>query len=84
MKHKGGIFLKILSPGAQIAGRMVGQVRLPGAAGPFTVLEGHAPIITTLVEGDIEYTEGATRKSLHVRSGFAEVVDDSVTVCADI
>ena len=42
MKHKGGIFLKILSPGAQIAGRMVGQVRLPGAAGPFTVLEGHA------------------------------------------
>ncbi len=84
MKHKGGIFLNISSPASQIAGRMVGQVKLPGAAGAFTVLEGHAPIISSLTEGDIEYTEGAAKKTLHIKSGFAEVVDDTVSVCVEI
>ena len=84
MKHKGGIFLKILSPESQIAGRMVGQVTLPGSAGAFTVLEGHAPLITSLSEGDIEYTEGAEKRTLHIKSGFAEVADDTVSVCVEV
>ncbi len=84
MKHRGGIFLSISSPVSQISRRMVGSVSLPGKAGSFTVLEGHAPLITSLKEGDIVYTEGGTRKSVHVKSGFAEVADDNVTVCVEI
>ena len=70
MKHKGGILLNILTPEKNLAGHMVGQVKLPGTAGEFTVLSGHAPLITS--------------KSVHIRSGFAEVQNDTVSACVEI
>ncbi len=84
MKHKGGIYLDIASPETQILGRMVSHVTLPGTAGRFTVLSGHAPLISSLEEGDIEYTVGGVAESVHIRSGFAEVLDDTVAVCVQI
>ena len=84
MKHKGGILLNILTPEKNLAGHMVGQVKLPGTAGEFTVLSSHAPLITSLTEGDIIFTEGGTSKSVHIRSGFAEVQNDTVSACVEI
>ena len=84
MIHKGGIYLSISSPESQLAGHMVSLVTLPGRSGEFTVLEGHAPLISELSEGDIEYVEGGERKTVHIRSGFVEVVDDSVSACVEI
>ena len=84
MNHKGGILLNILTPEKNLAGHMVGQVKLPGTAGEFTVLSGHAPLITSLTEGDIIFTEGETSKSVHIRSGFAEVQNDTVSACVEI
>ena len=84
MKHKGGILLNILTPEKNLAGHMVGQVKLPGTAGEFTVLSGHAPLITSLTEGDIIFTEGGASKPVHIRSGFAEVQNDTVSACVEI
>ena len=91
MKHKGGILLNILTPEKNLAGHMVGQVKLPGTqvklpgtAGEFTVLSGHAPLITSLTEGDIIFTEGGASKHVHIRSGFAEVQNDTVSACVEI
>ena len=84
MKHKGGILLNILTPEKNLAGHMVGQVKLPGTAGEFTVLSGHAPLITSLTEGDILFTEGGASKHVHIRSGFAEVQNDTVSACVEI
>ena len=63
---------------------MASQVTLPGTAGRFTVLPGHAPIISSLTEGDIEYLEGEKRLSVHIRSGFVEVQGDTVSACVEI
>ena len=84
MRHKGGILLNISSPESHVVGHMVSQVKLPGTAGSFTVLGGHAPLITSLSEGDIEYIVGGEVKSVHIKSGFAEVQNDTVSVCAEI
>lgn len=84
MKHKGGILLNILTPEKNLAGHMVGQVKLPGTAGEFTVLSDHAPLITSLTEGDIIFTEGGASKHVHIRSGFAEVQNDTVSACVEI
>lgn len=84
MKHKDGILLNILTPEKNLAGHMVGQVKLPGTAGEFTVLSGHAPLITSLTEGDIIFTEGGASKHVHIRSGFAEVQNDTVSACVEI
>jgi F-type H+-transporting ATPase subunit epsilon len=59
------------------------QVELPGGEGDFTVMPGHAPVISTLRPGTINARMGADKKAIFVRSGFAEVLPDSVVVLAD-
>jgi F-type H+-transporting ATPase subunit epsilon len=48
------------------------------------VLRNHAPLISSLEEGDIVFeTEGEEHK-IYVMSGFADVHDNTVTVCAEV
>lgn len=81
---RSGIYLSISSPGARILGQMVSAVSLPGLGGRFCVLHDHAPLISALEEGDIEYTVGGEKNILHIRSGFAEVSDNTVSVCVEV
>lgn len=57
------------------------RLTLPGACGPFTVLNGHAPLISTLVPGEIVYTVAGKESRLQVKGGIVEVRDNRVTVC---
>lgn len=82
--EKTDIYLSITSPEKSLTGLMVSSVGMPGRDGRFTVLPGHAPMISALAEGDIEYVKGGRKSVLHIRSGFAEVCDDKVTICAEI
>lgn len=82
--EKTDIYLNITSPEKSVTGLMVSQVSLPGKGGRFTVLPGHAPMISALQEGDIEYVKGDSRSVVHIRSGFAEISDNKVSVCAEI
>ena len=61
----------------------VDQVMLPGGDGDFTVLPGHAPVISTLRAGLLDVTSAAGRKQLFVKGGFAEVEPDRLTVLAE-
>ena len=58
------------------------QVIVPGADGQFTVLAGHAPVLTALRPGvvDIKLTTGTRRVFVH--GGFAEVEPDRLTILA--
>ena len=60
-------------------------VRLPGKKGAFEVLVNHAPLITSLDKGDVEYgtSEGDTKK-VSVKSGFVEIKDNKVSVCVEL
>jgi F-type H+-transporting ATPase subunit epsilon len=61
------------------------QVLVAGVEGEFTVLPGHAPVISALRPGVIEVTlaEGGARERIFVKGGFAEVDADRVTVLAE-
>jgi F-type H+-transporting ATPase subunit epsilon len=59
------------------------QVLVPGSEGDFTVLAGHAPVMSTLRPGLIEVKLPAGQRRLFVKAGFAEVVSDGLTVLAD-
>ena len=78
-----GISLHILSPEGTLVKTTVSLVTLPGMLSPFTVLPGHAALVTALEAGDIRYVEDGTEKRLPVKEGFAEVKDDTVTVCVE-
>lgn len=78
------IRLTVLSPQKTVLQVQTGRVELPASKGRFVVLYNHAPVITSLEEGDLVYETGGREERLHVLSGFAEVNENTVTVCAEI
>ena len=60
------------------------QVVVPGVEGEFTVLPGHAPVISALRPGVIEVAlPDAGKTRIFVKGGFAEVGADHLTVLAE-
>ncbi len=84
MMENGKIYLKIVSPEKTLAETHVASVSLPGKAGRFTVLKDHAPLISSLVKGEISWQDGKDTAGIHIDGGFAEVLGNRVTVCAEI
>lgn len=75
--------LKIIAPDKTLFEGDVRMVKLPGTLGQFTVLEHHAPLVSTLTEGEIIYKIGEGEQNVDVRGGVAEVRDNQVTVCVN-
>ena len=60
------------------------QVVVPGIEGEFTVLPGHAPVISALRPGVIEVALPDARTTrIFVKGGFAEIDADRLTVLAE-
>lgn len=83
------IHLQILSPDEQIFEGEVSKVTLPGTAGSFTVLPGHAPLISSLEKGFVTYAEFGTAGTageevrIAVNRGFVEVKRHETIVCIE-
>ena len=75
--------LKIVAPDKTLFEGDVRMVKLPGTLGQFTVLEHHAPLVSTLTEGEIIYKIGEDEQNVDVRGGVAEVRDNQGTVCVN-
>lgn len=78
------ISLVILTPEKMLLEKQVSSVSLPGTKGRFMVLKDHAPLISSLEEGEVRYDSSEGGDSLYVRSGFVEVIRNKVTVCAEL
>jgi len=74
---------ELVSPERVLMSVDADQVVVPGSDGDFTVLAGHAPVISTLLPGVLDVTAGSVRKRLFVKSGFAEVDPTRLTVLAE-
>lgn len=72
----------LVSPERVLLSAAAEQVVLPGVEGQFTVLAGHAPVISALMPGVIHVTLTNAKKAIFVKSGFVEINPDSVTVLA--
>ena len=59
-------------------------VFIPGSLGPFEVLKNHAPIISTLVEGDVRWRIGDRTGSLRVKGGVMRLKNNEMQICAEI
>ena len=78
------ISLVILTPEKMLLEKQVSSVSLPGTKGRFMVLKDHAPLISSLEEGEVRYDSSEGGSSLYVRSGFVEIIRNKVTVCAEL
>jgi F-type H+-transporting ATPase subunit epsilon len=75
---------ELVTPERMALSEDVEQVVVPGIEGEFTVLPGHAPVISALRPGVIDVTlPDARRSRIYVKGGFAEVDADRLTVLAE-
>ena len=72
--------LKIVSPERIEFTGEVESVKVPGTSGNFEILSGHAPIISTLTKGVVEYAGN----ELSILGGVVEVQKNQVSLCVEL
>ena len=60
----------------------VDEVTAPGELGEFGVLPNHIAFLSTLVPGEMSYKQDGSKITLVVSGGYAEVLDNVMTVLA--
>jgi F-type H+-transporting ATPase subunit epsilon len=76
------IRLRIVTPSRLVLDEEVDEVTAPGELGEFGVLPDHIAFLSTLVAGELSYKQGAARHVLVIDGGYAEVLDNVMTVLA--
>jgi len=76
------IKLRVVTPNRLVLEEEVDEVSAPGELGEFGVLPNHISFLSTLVAGEMSYKQGANRHALAVGGGYAEVLDNVMTVLA--
>ena len=71
--------LKIVSPERIEFTGEVESVKVPGMLGNFEILTGHAPIISSLQKGIVEFNG----QQLEVLGGFVAVQKNEVSICVE-
>ncbi len=79
------IAFELVSPERLLMTAEVHSVMVPGSEGDFTVLPGHAPVISTMKPAvvDVYETEGAAPTKMFVRGGFVDCALDRLTILAE-
>ena len=76
--------LRLVTPEQFILDEEVEEVTAPGTVGEFGVLPNHTTFLSSLQPGRLSYKQHGQSQSLAVSDGFAEVVDNLMTVlCTD-
>ena len=77
--------LKIVSPEKVVFDGDVQRVVVPGTVGRFEIPTDHAPIISSLEEGDVEFTTlDGENTQFAIRGGFVEVKKNNVSLCVEV
>lgn len=76
--------LRIVSPEKVVFDGEVENVTVPGTLGSFEILNDHAPIISSLEKGTVEYTTKEGRHQMEIEGGFVEVKRNEVSLCVEV
>ncbi|MBX7127307.1 MAG: ATP synthase F1 subunit epsilon [Cyclobacteriaceae bacterium] len=75
--------LEIITPDKKVFEGDVTAASFPGADGSFQVLNNHAPLISLLKEGVVEYKQKEARHQVTITGGVVEVLQNKVILLAD-
>lgn len=79
-----GLKLKIVTPERIEFTGEVKSVLVPDTKGSFEILNDHAPIISSLQQGVVEYTTESGKQQLAITGGFVEVQKNEVSLCVEV
>ncbi len=79
------LHFELVTPEKLIRSEEVYMVTVPGTEGDFGVLEGHAPVMSTIRDGNLAIlrTAGGEPELIAIEGGFAEVSATGLTVLAE-
>ena len=80
------LHFELVTPERLVRSEDVHMVVVPGSEGDFGVLEGHAPLMSTIRNGELAiYRNGMSGEPerIAIEGGFAEVNDRGLTVLAE-
>ena len=75
--------LEIITPDKKVFEGEVSIVTFPGADGSFQVMNDHAPIISLLKDGVVEYKSKEAAQQVAITGGVVEVLKNKVILLAD-
>ena len=76
--------LTIISAESKVFEGKVENILVPGMVGDFLVLQNHAPCISSIRPGFLEFSEGTSDKQRYfVSGGIIEVINNMVSVLVD-
>ena len=75
--------LEIITPDKKIFDGDVSVATFPGSDGSFQVMNNHAPLVSLLKAGIIEYKTKESRQQVNITGGVVEVLGNKVIVLAD-
>lgn len=79
------LHFELVTPERLVRSDDVYMVVVPGTEGDFGVLAGHAPVMSTIRDGELAIfaTDGAAPETITVQGGFAEVNEKGLTILAE-
>lgn len=80
------LHFELVTPERLVRSEEVHMVVVPGTEGDFGVLEGHAPLMSTIRDGNLEIYKtaiGNAPEIIRIEGGFAEVNERGLTVLAE-
>ena len=77
------MYLEILTPEKKFFEGDVSIATFPGVDGSFQILDNHAPLISLLQEGVVEYKSKEASQRLTITGGVVEVLKNKVVLLAD-
>lgn len=75
--------LEIITPEKKVFEGEVSIATLPGADGSFQIMKDHAPLVSLLKEGVVDYKGKDATASVKITGGVVEVLSNKVVVLAD-
>ena len=77
------ISLRVVTPVRLVLEEQVDELTAPGPLGQLGILPDHAALMTTLDVGQLSYKKSGANSVITLTGGYAEVLDNVVTVLAD-
>ncbi|HNT49283.1 MAG TPA: ATP synthase F1 subunit epsilon [Cyclobacteriaceae bacterium] len=75
--------LEIITPDKKIFEGEVSVATFPGTDGSFQILNNHAPLVSLLKDGVVEYKSKELSERVSITGGVVEVLKNKVILLAD-
>tara|TARA_B100000161_G_scaffold53071_1_gene34783 strand:- start:321 stop:557 length:237 start_codon:yes stop_codon:yes gene_type:complete len=76
--------LEIITPEKELYNGIVTSVKVPGSAGEFEILNNHASIVSSLINGNIRVINDEQEElNFNIKSGVIEMQKNKIVILAE-